>query len=165
MENPTKEEAIKELVINFWCDDKNWEDLKNFMYAAGIHNLNPQEGQGLYLAAIVLDELEKYLLKFYSYAEQANLVRIFYFCRDCYDVVMSEDDSIIDVFEYNYGENGQEYYQLSLDKIAEIEKNSPFFTEIPELRIEFSKSPCDCCKSNLHGERFFVVFKELSHGN
>ena len=161
MEHPTKEEALKELAQNFLWNDENWTNLKDYIFNIELHDLDPT-GHDLYFASIGDDRLEEYLEKYYNYAEESGLVTIFRVCKDCYDYLTTEDEGMAeDIFIHFYGEEEGSARFLDIKKcVDDIEKDGKFWEEIPELVNTFSKNKCECCKSHLHGERFFVLFED-----
>ena len=161
MENLTKKEAIEELVNAVWQDGELWKILDHKIFnMADFTNLDHKE-ELLYFAAIASDNLNEYLREYYSYAEQAEHVQTFKVCRDCYDYISNEDPGLThDVFNFHHGEEkGDEIFELIKTIVDNIEKDGKFWKEIPELLETFSSSTCECCKSTLYGERFFMVFE------
>lgn len=161
MEHPTKEEALKELAGNFWWDDENWKNLEDYIFntVESVSDVDPKD-HNLYFAAIGLDRLEEYLEKYYDRAEEAEHIRTFKVCKDCYDYITSEDPGMVaDVFTHYYGEEegGIRFLDVS-SSVDQIEKDGKFLREVPELVNTFSSGQCNCCKSTLHGERFFMIF-------
>ena len=165
MEHPTKEEALKELAEIFWNNDENWDYLENYFYCGpdDLAELNPTD-HPIYYAAIAVDKLENYLETFYDFAEEAKWTRNYLVCKDCYDYISSEDANMVaDVFTHYYGEEEGDIRFLDVSNCIEnIEKDGKFLKEVPELLQEFSRNPCACCKSHLHGERFFILFEKKS---
>ena len=159
MEHPTKEEALKELAGNFWWDDENWTNLKDYIFNIEIEDLDPKD-HNLYFAAIGLDRLEEYLEKYYDRAEEAEHIRTFKVCKDCYDYITSEDPGMVaDVFTHYYGEEEGDIRFLDVSvSVDQIEKDGKFLREVPELVNTFSRGQCHCCRSTLHGERFYMLF-------
>ena len=163
MKIPTKEEALKELAEIIYDSDEYWDNLDDYLTntVEDLSDVNP-EGHTLFYAAIGNGDgcLEDYLQRYYNLAQEAGWIEIFEVCKDCYDVITCEDTSMEDVFIFHYGEEeGTIRYTFVGLSVAEIEKAGKFWKEIPELVNSFSKSPCHCCLSNLHGERFFMLFK------
>ena len=157
----TKEEAMKELCYVVWNEDERWDNLEDFIHnTVGDFSLLEPENSELYLAAITQDKLEDYLEKYWNMAEDAGWIRIFRVCRDCYDVITSQDRSVEDVFSYYYGEESEEIYNKIVSKLSEIESNGEFLKEIHELLSSFSTNRCECCNTSLAGERYFMIFKE-----
>lgn len=163
MEHPTKEEALKELAGNFWWDDENWKNLEDYIFntVESVSDVDPKD-HNLYFAAIGLDRLEEYLEKYYDRAEEAGHIRTFKVCKDCYDYIVSEDPGVVaDIFTHYYGEEGGDIRFLDVQDCADsIVDGGKFLKEVPELVDIFSRSKCDCCKSTLHGERFYMIFAD-----
>ena len=160
MENMTKKEAIEELVTAVWQDGELWKILDHKIFnMAEFSNLDHKE-EILYFAAVASDSLNVYLREYYSYAEQAQHVRNFQVCKDCYDYISSDDPGhVADIFDFHYGIDEGEMIFNAIEKcVKKIEENGEFWKEVPELLETFSTSKCDCCKSPLHGERFFLLF-------
>ena len=161
MEHPTKEEALKELAQNFWWNDENWTNLKDYIFHIEMTDLDPT-GHDLYFAAIGIDKLEEYLERYYNYAEESGLITIFRVCKDCYDYITTEDEGMAaDVFTHYYGEEGDIRFLDVKSCVNNIERDGKFWKEIPELVNSYSTSPCGCCKSHLYGERFFTLFEDV----
>ena len=161
MEIPTKEEAVKELVEIIYDSEEYWYNLDDYLTNSveNLSDINP-EGHTLFFAAVANDCLEDFLQRYYNLAQEAGWIENFEVCKDCYDMITSEDTSIEDVFIHHYGEEeGIVRATFVGISVTVIEKAGKFWQEIPELLNSFSKNPCHCCKSNLHGERFFMIFK------
>lgn len=169
MEHPTKEVAMKELAESFWYNDENWTNIKDFIFNSELEYIDPV-GHSLYFAAIAVDKLEEYLKKYYDLAEDAEHIRIYIVCKDCYDYITNEDPGMVaDIFNHHYGEEDGNILFLNIqDCVENIEDDGKFMKEIPELLDSFSRNKCECCSSKLHGERFFMVFEnnksEDGHG-
>ena len=160
MEHPTREEALKELAQNFWWNDENWTNLKDYIFNIEMTDLDPT-GHDLYFAAIGIDKLEEYLEKYYDLAEEAGHIRIFKVCKDCYDYITAEDEGMVaDIFTHYYGEEEGDIRFLDIKDTVnhQIEKDGKFLREVPELVNTFSRGQCHCCRSTLHGERFYMLF-------
>ena len=160
MERMTKEEALKELCYIVYYEDERWDNLEDFIHntARDFSYLEPENSE-LYLAAITQDKLENYLEKYWNIAEEADWIRIFEVCKDCYDYITSEDDSVEDVFIHYFGEEEGHIRFLDVKTCVEnIEKGGNFWQEIPELLNSFSTHNCECCNTHLAGERFFMIF-------
>ena len=160
LEIPTKEDALKELSERIWYEDEQWDSLRN-----SLNNIEElwkidETASPLFLASIGQDLLQQYLERFWYMAEDALLVRTYFVCKDCYDVLTSEKDPAVeDVFIHFYGpEEGPHRYIEVYDAVSTLEKEGKFWKEIPQCVNPFSKNQCHCCKSHLHGERFFMVF-------
>lgn len=162
MENMTKDEALKELAENIWNDDDEWSGLESALTLSNFQDNISPESFRLYKAAVATDNLEKYLRIFYDHAEHCQIVRIYRSCKDCYDYISNDDPGhVADVFDFYYGADEGEMIFNNIEKcVKKIEEDGEFWKEVPELLETFSTSRCDCCKSPLHGERFFLLFHD-----
>lgn len=155
--------AMRELADYVWDSDNEWDVMKDAIFNADISAPEP-EFFILHSAAKIKDRMFEYFSIYYKYLEEADLIESFEVCKDCYDVLTAGDvGAMEDVFIHHYGEEqGVQRFMEVLISIVAIENRGLIFDkEIPELLNTFSKNPCHCCKSNLHGERFFMVYNKL----
>jgi hypothetical protein len=162
MEHPTQMEALKQLAENFWNNTENWNSMEDFITNSDFDNCLDPKNQDLYLAAISTDNLELFLESFYDSMEGAGHVKNFRVCKDCYDFCTFEDyATIAEIYEYHYGEEiGEKIYRTIKEAFGKIVDDHGFlYGEVPELLVNFAIGQCEMCGSGMHGERFFMVFR------
>lgn len=158
--------ALRELADYVWDSDSEWDSMEEELAEKGLE-ISP-EYFILYHAAVAKDLIPGYLETFYEYLENAEYIQTFEVCKDCYDVITCADASVMeDVFIYHYGqERGEQRFMEVLTSVVSLENRGLIFDkEVPELLNTFSKNRCHCCKDNLHGERFFMVYNKPEKTN
>lgn len=101
-----------------------------------------------------------------------NIVKIydneFFVCKNCFDLIVFGKEAE-DVIYYHYGADKCDeiinHTYASYDKMTNfehegVEYHLRFAHDNDDKYVEFSKKPCDCCNSLLHGARYCLSFYE-----
>lgn len=80
-------------------------------------------------------------------------------CNDCFQPIVNGDFSALD---YWYRpKQARERMEAVKDGMNKLTANGEHLA-LGDKRVEFAKSPCECCGSTLHGERHEIIVLQSS---